>query len=257
MERFRILFGMVALAQFAHSETVTWTTLAGDSVEASIVGFYGQFIFLEEGKKRARVNVPYAALDEKSKILAVQWLRNHVAESEAVGPVEQSDSPLSKYLAYNLVTYDNGKLVPFDFASRADPEFYAFYFSARWCGPCRKFTPRLVAFYEAMKLIGHDNFELIFVSSDSGTGEMKKYMHEDEMPWPAIKFGKKSNKLISRMKGSGIPCLVVTDRYGRILAHSYRGSEYLGPEKPKEALRSFLSYSEKFRMDGFLPNVGN
>jgi len=48
----------------------------------------------------------------------------------------------------------------------------------------------------------------------------------------------------SRMEGNGIPCLVITDREGRILAHSYRGSEYIGPTKPKDLLSSFLTNSK-------------
>ncbi len=86
---------------------------------------------------------------------------------------------------------------------------------------------------------------------------MKKYMQEDKMPWPAIKIGKKDNKLISRMKGSGIPCLVVTDQHGRILAHSYRGSEYIGPSKPKDLLSNFLTNSKKIRERDFFSQEGN
>ncbi len=61
------------------------------------------------------------------------------------------------------------------------------YFSAHWCGPCRRFTPILSEFYKNY----HEskNFEIVFLSSDSDLSSFKSY-HE-EMPWLALPFNKK------------------------------------------------------------------
>ncbi|NER01001.1 MAG: hypothetical protein F6K30_30640, partial [Cyanothece sp. SIO2G6] len=80
----------------------------------------------------------------------------------------------------------------------------------------------------------------IFVSSDEGVGSMKKYMRDSEMPWPALRYNKARHNIVRKMSGSGIPCLVVTDRWGNILQHSYQGEEYLGPERAKDVLAAFL-----------------
>jgi len=112
-----------------------------------------------------------------------------------------------------------------------DPEYYAFYFSAHWCPPCRTFTPKLVNFYNSNEAAGK-KFEIIFVSSDSNEDMMEEYIKEDKMPWPAIKYRyAKKIKEISKYAGSGIPCLVLVDREGNVISDSYQGKKYVGPNK--------------------------
>jgi hypothetical protein len=50
--------------------------------------------------------------------------------------------------------------------------------------------------------------------------------------------------LLERLKGNGIPCLVVVNRPGHILFHSYQGEKYLGPEDPLGKLISLLSETD-------------
>ncbi|NEQ65487.1 MAG: redoxin domain-containing protein [Symploca sp. SIO2D2] len=250
MKKTRFLTAALLLTPLLFAKVETWTTVTGDSIKAEIVGFHGPLVFFEKGKKRNTVNVPYVYLTDDCKARAVSWLEGYLEENQDQTTVAQSDAKITDLLEENLVTLQDGKLVPFEFASDVEPEYYVFYYSARWCGPCRRFTPKLVAFYNAMKMAGYDNFEVVFVSSDNGAGEMKRYIEEDKMPWPALKIGKRGMPTIRKMKGNGIPCLAVTDREGRILAHSYNGDEYLGPSEPKDLLRSFVTVS-KSRMEKF------
>ncbi len=69
-------------------------------------------MFLDKGKKRGIVNVPYRYLNEEGTPRATQWLKHHVAESETGAPVELSDSNLSKFLSDKLVKNDDGNLCP-------------------------------------------------------------------------------------------------------------------------------------------------
>ena len=60
------------------------------------------------------------------------------------------------------------------------------YFSAHWCAPCRAFTPRLLQFYQEKKAVAEDDFEIIFVSSDSTSGGFATY--SASMPWLSKPF---------------------------------------------------------------------
>ena len=66
------------------------------------------------------------------------------------------------------------------------PKYVAIYYSAHWCPPCRAFTPKLVEWYNGFKA-KHENFELVFASSDKSEEAQIDYMKEASMPWPAMK----------------------------------------------------------------------
>jgi nucleoredoxin len=130
--------------------------------------------------------------------------------------------------------------VPFDDAALANAKYYALYYSAAWCGPCRAFTPDLVRWYKRNKS-KNPEFELIFVSSDRSEEELAKYMKEDDMPWPALAYDKKaSSSTLTKYSGPGIPCLVLIDDKGEVLAHSYEGKNYVGPRKALEEIEKTL-----------------
>jgi len=131
----------------------------------------------------------------------------------------------------DLVHWHNGSLARFDDAPLEKKKLYAFYFSAHWCGPCRKFTPQLVDFYNRVAP-QHPEFELIFISNDRQPFNMETYMREANMPWPAIEFAKVGGKdVLNRYEGKGIPCLVLVDASGKVISDSFQGEKYLGPAK--------------------------
>ena len=107
----------------------------------------------------------------------------------------------------------------------------ALFFSAQWCSYCRKFTPELVQFYNRVAA-AHPEFEIVFMSSDKSAPAMEKYMRDMQMPWPAVRFEKLAEKeALRKYAGSGIPCLVVIDREGRVVSDSYIDGNYRGPSK--------------------------
>lgn len=113
------------------------------------------------------------------------------------------------------------------------------YYSAHWCPPCQKFTPKLVDFYKKHK--DKYNFEIIFISSDGSTGKMKQYMKKAKMPWFAIDYKKIKKSGVRKYEGRGIPCLVLFDQKGKQISHSYKGKKYLGPTKVMRDLEKLLS----------------
>jgi len=242
-----LLIASLLTAQAASANFQTWTTTTGDTVRARMVGVYGTRVFLETRGSRGVVKVPYPFLNKEGKERADLWRAEYASRQGEYTPVGESESKVSRFLARNLVRYEEGELAYYDFETANEPEFYAFYYSAKWCGPCRRFTPDLVEFYNDMRKEGYDDFEIVFVSSDRSKSQMRQYMDEDAMPWPAVKFGKREHTLLEKMSGNGIPCLVITDRKGRILVHSYKDGEYVGPRHPKNLLRAFLVSSKLLR----------
>jgi nucleoredoxin len=131
----------------------------------------------------------------------------------------------------DLVSLRNGALGHFDDEVLEKKKLIAFYFSAHWCAPCRKFTPELVDYYNRVAT-QHPEFEIVFVSFDKSQFAMETYMREANMPWPAIDFPKLGGKeAIRKYAGGGIPCLVLVDATGKVISNTYAGAQYLGPAK--------------------------
>jgi nucleoredoxin len=153
------------------------------------------------------------------------------AATTAAQPARAASGParMQRLLTGRLVRLDGGSLKPVDDASLAGVKYYALYFSASWCGPCRQFTPQLVKAYRQLKE-RHPEFELVFVSADRSAGDMRDYMRGDKMPWPAVKFDARTQELVD-YSGPGIPCLVLVNEHGRVLSDSYVGDNYVGPGK--------------------------
>jgi len=140
-----------------------------------------------------------------------------------------------------MVMGDDGTARPFDATKLAGVKYWAFYYSASWCPPCRAFTPSLVSFYRSFKPY-HPDFELIFVNLDQDENAMEDYMHSDSMPWPAIWYADINNPELEAKKycGAGIPCLVLVDSDGNVLSDSFQGEQYLGPQHVVDDIQTII-----------------
>ncbi|KAH7570290.1 hypothetical protein JRO89_XS05G0082100 [Xanthoceras sorbifolium] len=92
------------------------------------------------------------------------------------------------------------------------------YFSASWCGPCRRFTPTLVELYNELSPKG--DFEVIYVSRDKDDNSFSGYF--SKMPWLAIPFSDSETRerLKTLFKVRGIPHLVLLDENGNVSSDS-------------------------------------
>ena len=141
----------------------------------------------------------------------------------------------------DLVYLQGSTLHHFDQSQLAHVRYFAIYYSASWCPPCRQFTPTLVNFYDEVKK-DNPQFELILVCRDQTPVEMEKYMAKDEMHWPALAFAKgRTHKVLNQYAGSGIPDLVVVDAQGKVLLDSYKDKTYIGPKSVLHDLKKLLA----------------
>jgi thiol-disulfide isomerase/thioredoxin len=194
-----------------------------------------------QDQKAAEAERRAAAADEARKSSTLYQAK--MAQARATDAVRQN---LDQHVVYqqlkgDLVQWHNGALSHYDDAALENKKLFLIYFSAHWCQPCRLFTPGLVNYYNEM-VTKYPDFELIFVSRDKSPFGMETYMHESNMPWPAIDYQKVASKEgILKYAGDGIPDLVLVDSSGRVLADSFQNKQYVGPAKVVEALNGFLT----------------
>jgi nucleoredoxin len=121
--------------------------------------------------------------------------------------------------ASDLVVLQGQALVPYD-ATRLKAPVIVLYFGAGWCPDCRKFSPKLVAAYNAQPK--EKTFEVLFISRDKNEEGMLRFMKTEKMPWPALSFSKVegADDLKKFFSGKGIPCLTIIDAQGRVLKQS-------------------------------------
>jgi nucleoredoxin len=113
--------------------------------------------------------------------------------------------------------------------SSFDGKFLGIYFSAHWCPPCRGFTPKLVDYYNKRKEKGHDDFEIVFASSDRDKDQFDEYF--GEMPWLAIPFqDARIAALSDRFDVQGIPSFVILDPDRNVVNTSARSAVTSDPD---------------------------
>ena len=94
------------------------------------------------------------------------------------------------------------------------------YFSAQWCPPCEKFTPRLITVYNSLKDKTQD-FEIVFISVDRDeAGYLNCYQ---SMPWFAFPYEDETIKfLLKYFDVQAIPSLVIIGPDGKTVTREGR-----------------------------------
>ena len=187
-----------------------------------------------------RKSSPCAASVAIFTVMNTRSLLGSVALMALGALASAAEQSVATQVKSDLVSLQGKSLHHIDGAPLASTKYFAVYYSASWCGPCKAFTPKLVDFYNRIKP-ANPNFELIFVSQDNSEKEMEAYMRVDKMPWPALSYRKASGKHpMNDYAGPGIPCLVLIDDKGKVLSHSYEGANYVGPSKVMNDIETTL-----------------
>ncbi len=239
MTTLRPLALAVLLAGFVSASSAaieSWTNLDGQKMQAEFLGRKGDYVSFKK-EDGTRYLYPYAKLDagDRARIDAlaasgVSLPPEELAAEATPPPAKMGAVPSS--LAGKLVEAKGDRLSPLPRNQLAGTRYVAFYYSAKWCPPCRAFTPELVSTYKEIKA-KHPEFELVFVSSDRDEKSMQDYMTSYNMAWPALRFGEKGGlRAVKRPSHeNGIPNLVFMDADGKELSLSFTpDGDYRGPQ---------------------------
>merc|ERR1719192_2156920 len=98
-------------------------------------------------------------------------------------------------------------------------KYLALYHSASWCGPCRRFTPKLINAYNA--LLG-SNFQVIWISKDRNSRDSDSFFKK--MPWVRMSFsegrGYRGQELFKLTNQRYIPAVTIVDPNFRVINDS-------------------------------------
>ncbi|XVE56209.1 hypothetical protein DITRI_Ditri03aG0219400 [Diplodiscus trichospermus] len=128
-------------------------------------------------------------------------------------------------------------------------------FSAEWCFPCVKFTPKLISIYHKIKQTlegkGGEDFEIVFVSNDRDQTSFDSYF--GTMPWLTLPFGDPAVKSLAKhFDVQGIPCLTIigpggktVTKQGRNLINLYQENAYPFTDAKVELLEKEMKEAAK------------
>jgi thiol-disulfide isomerase/thioredoxin len=231
----RILIASLMVSA-AQAEFRIWTRNDGKTAELDLISVTdsagaktGEFK-MRNGKS---VSLAASTLAEADAKLLAEWKPAEAAAS----PTTAGSTVFDKLFDGNLVKLSGKSLKTAKDVTKPE-KYYLFYYTASWCGPCHKFTPSLVDFYNKNK---DASFEVVLITSDSDESAMEGYAEEMKMPWPQLKLSK-AEKFKEEFKypGGGIPNLVLTDLQGTLIKGSYEGKNYVGPNVVMNHLSSLL-----------------
>lgn len=204
-----------------HAEFRTWTKKDGSTARLELVSKSGEGDQLKASFRMLNgktVEVPVSDLSEEDSKFVNEW---DPAAAVAAETPTGAASVFDEVLDGNLVMLDGKSLKRYDMEQKPT-EYYVFYYTASWCGPCLQFTPSLVNFYNKHK-DGNTKFELVLITSDRDEDAMEAYAKSKKMPWPQLKQSKAASFKKKFSHGvSGIPSVIVCDLEGNIVSRNGR-----------------------------------
>ncbi len=202
----------------------------------------GAYVVSNSEADRAKAREAEVAARRQAQIEQDQNLNTLLQAQQAQARAQVSAAPpagatpILDALKSKLVRCHDGTTSRVDGAELEKKKYVALYYSAHWCGPCRKFTPSLVDYYNRVAA-AHPDLEIIFISADRSRFGWETYIRETKMPWLAVDYDQLAGLAgVRDLGGKSIPSLLVLDSRGRIVASSYDGEKYLGPQNALTAL---------------------
>jgi hypothetical protein len=208
-----------------------WTNLRGDTITAELEGLRDETAILRTRGGR-ELEYPTYALSAADQEYIKTWspLLDHEITADLLGRLWQYHDGTD-----SLVTYHT--------PPEEAPDIVGLFFSTALSPYGREFMPVLVDYYEDTKR-EYPNFELIFISTDPDADTMRNYVQEYEVPFPVLSYNMARNlpSELRRLRGRGVPNLVLVGPDGAKIADSFRGDDYIGPEPVLDTLSTLLEY---------------
>jgi nucleoredoxin len=247
MRSIHVLLGCLAFVATIQAEepapvetpSRTWTSVTGRTIDAHFrKESYGTVYLDKADGKTIMIRVAQLSRKDRDYIRARKGHRGSTTATRKT----RNDSVFAGLFDKSLVSL-KGKEVK-THKMTTNPDYYAFYFSASWCGPCHKFTPKLVEMYENSEGLA-GLCEVVLVSSDRDKKSMEKYMKHANMPWPALAFAASRTRDVRKYAGPGIPCLVLVDKQGKVISDSYVDGRYTGPHRVLDDIKALFKKEGK------------
>ncbi|MET0263559.1 MAG: thioredoxin-like domain-containing protein [Rariglobus sp.] len=241
----------LSLITSTSAKVETWTDLDGRNMEAELISTSDKYASFRK-TDGTRYVFPLDKLSEadqararaasgKVVVTGTDTSATSAPAAAAPAPAPAIAGKLTSELTGKLVALKGKTLAPHARENILGAKYYAIYFSAHWCPPCRGFTPELVDAYKDLKKKNPD-FEVVFVSSDEDKDAMQGYMAEYKMTWPAVRFDlSKGLSAVRKFSGNGIPNLVFVTADGEVLSSSYVDGKYVGPRKVLKDIQKTLA----------------
>lgn len=157
----------------------------------------------------------FVILDKNGEIITTEG-RGAVMKDPKGTNFPWRPEPVLSILGKGKIVTQTGEQVPMD-QLLDGAQAVGLYFSAHWCGPCKRFTPMLSDCYEKLRKQDQEagrpqRLKIVFCSSDRDDAQFKEYF--GHMPWHALDFNESSDvkeALEERFQVEGIPSFVVLD----------------------------------------------
>ncbi|MDG2093659.1 MAG: thioredoxin-like domain-containing protein [Phycisphaerales bacterium] len=199
--------------------------------EGQEVNFPSGFTLLSKGEVRNRVDV--SSLTRVMKLTKDEFelpevIKELVSPSQPVSVDSKAGNErLISMIGPNLVDASGAMVSSSVLKTKKN---VLLYFSAKWCPPCRKFTPTLVNFFDQNAQA--KDFTIVFVSSDRSAADQMKYMTDYKMDFFAVPLDRVNASGLKQTYGDrGIPNLVWLNPEGTAVAKSYVDGNYVGPNR--------------------------
>lgn len=253
-----------ALAISVSAPARTWRNQDGKKLEADLVGVEGSDVILAKpDAPEVTLKYPLKELGDKDKEYVDAWQTNR---NSRVGQLLWDKLVKAKPSAKPKKNKKDGDKEEKSEQAPADPtkpeelfnkvegvpgtkhKYYVLYFSAKWSPYDRKFTPKLVDYYQSKRPKNPDkstvgaglSWDVYLISADRNAADLAAYMNDFDMPWPALEYEQGLHSPLVRYRGPGLPCLVVLDSDGNVLIDTFKGHEYRGPEAALDDLKKLI-----------------
>lgn len=228
-----------------YKSSMPWLAIPFSDLEArraltqkfDVEGIPSLIILQPNSNKDAAVNSDGVELVYQYGVQAFPFTKERLEELKEKEEEKHDNQTLSNLLTRDgrdyLLAHPGPKQVP---VASLMGKTIGLYFSAQWCIPAFKFTPRLISVYQKIKqqLEGKEDedFEIVFVSSDRDQVQFVTYF--ETMPWLAVPYDDPTIKNLAKYFDiRGIPSLVVlgpdgktVTKQGRSLINLYKENAY-------------------------------